>query len=153
MTTNWHFDVWRIMKPTMRTALAALLRSLAAVCLLILFAQRTHAEIACPVIIFDGKADQEDLGLTLMNTAKVPIRQLEFYCTAVGGHSARRSVCHVETGIFYPGTPYPIRFSFASKGARTVLVSMRSVQLSESYLWTAIHDQACRSLRISAKTK
>jgi len=142
------------MEIAIRMALKALLRSsLAALCLLILFAKHTRAEIACPIMLFDGKADPDDLGLSFMDTAKVPIRQLEFYCSAAGRHSARRSVCHVETGVFYPGTPYSIRFGFASKNAHTILVSLRSVQFSEAYLWTSTHDQACRSLRISVRAK
>jgi hypothetical protein len=135
-----------------RTTQATLLKSLAAVCLLIL-AQHSHAEIACPVMIFDGKAGQETLSLKLMDKAKVPIRQLEFYCTPLNGSPARRTVCHVETGIFYPGTSYPVRFNYAAKGAHTILMSLRSVQLSEGYIWTSTHDQACRSLRITSRAK
>jgi hypothetical protein len=134
-------------------AAVALSRCLAAVCLLILVVQYAHAEIACPVMMFNGKSEQGDLGLTFMNTAKVPIRQIEFYCTPISGHAARRSVCHIEAGIFYPGTPYPIRFSYATKGARTILVSLRTAQFSEGYLWISTHDQPCRSLRISARAK
>jgi hypothetical protein len=141
------------MRPAIRTAPVALLRYLAAVCLLILFAQRSLAEIACPVMIFDGKADQEILSLKLMDKAKVPIRQLEFYCTPLNGSSASRTLCHVETGIFYPGTSYPVRFNYAAKGAHTILLSLKSVELSEGYLWTSTHDQACRPLRISMRAK
>jgi hypothetical protein len=130
-----------------------LCKSLTAVCLLILLAQQTRAEIACPLVMFDGKSGQDDLGLTFMNKAKVPIRQIEFYCTSLNGQSARRSVCHTETGIFYPGTPYPIRFSKATKGARTILVSLRLVQFSEGFMWTSTHDQACRSLQIFSRVK
>src|ERR1700677_1731582 len=93
-----------------------LCKSLTAVCLLSLLAQQARAEIACPLMMFDGKSEQDDLGLTFMNKAKVPIRQIEFYCPSLNGQSERRSVCHTETGIFYPGTPYPIRFSNATKG-------------------------------------
>jgi hypothetical protein len=131
----------------------ALSKCLAAVCLLTLFVQYARAEIACPVMMFDGKSEQDDLGLTFMNKAKVPIRQIEFFCTSLNGQSARRSVCHTETGIFYPGTPYPIRFSQATKGARTILVSLRLVQFSEGFMWTSTHDQACRTLRISSRVK
>ncbi len=130
-----------------------LCKNLTAVCLLILFAQRARAEIACPLMMFDGKSEQDDLGLTFMNKAKVPIRQIEFYCTSLNGPSARRSVCHTETGIFYPGTPYPIRFSKATKGARTILVSLRLIQFSEGFMWTSTQDQACRSLQISSRVK
>jgi hypothetical protein len=132
---------------------AALSKCLAIACLVAFLAKHAHAEIACPVMIFDGKVDHEELELTFMDTAKVPIRQLEFYCTPVSGHTARRSVCHVETGMFFPGTPYPIRFSYATKGARTILLSLRLVQLSEGFMWTSTHDQACRSLRISSRVK
>jgi len=130
-----------------------LCKSLTAVCLLSLLAQQARAEIACPLMMFDGKSEQDDLGLTFMNKAKVPIRQIEFYCTSLNGQSARRSVCHTETGIFYPGTPYPIRFSNATKGARTILVSLRLVQFSEGFMWTSTHDQACRSLQIFSRVR
>src|ERR1700722_8295739 len=130
-----------------------LCKSLTAVCLLSLLAQQARAEIACPLMMFDGKSEQDDLGLTFMNKAKVPIRQIEFYCTSLNGQSERRSVCHTETGIFYPGTPYPIRFSNATKGARTILVSLRLVQFSEGFMWTSTHDQACHSLQISSRVK
>lgn len=130
-----------------------LLRFLIMVCALILSAQPTRAAIACPMMIYDGNANQEELNLRFMNTAKVPIRQIEFYCTPLDGHSKQRTLCGVESGIFYPGTPYSARFNYPSTRARIILVSLRSVQFSEGNMWMSGHDQACRSLRIHAKVK
>ena len=141
-----------IMTPTMRILRNEILRSLAMISAL-LFAQSLHASVACPVMIFNGSADQKEISLTFINKAKAPIRRLDFYCQAFSGRLARRSVCGEETGIFYPGSPYPVRFSYPDTGAHAIVVSLRSAQLSEGYMWSSTQDQACRPLRIHVSTK
>jgi hypothetical protein len=104
--------------------------------------------IACPVVFVNGHADQDGVDLTFMNRGKLPLDDLELYCTSLTAQT-----CHAETGIFYPGTPYTIRLSPPQKDTRSILVSLKSARLSDGDMWTSNHDQACRSLRIAVKRK
>jgi hypothetical protein len=116
-------------------------------------ALQARAGIACPVIFVNGHADQDSVDLTFMNRGKLPLDDLELYCTSLTGQTARRSTCHAETGIFYPGTTYIITLPPPQKSARSILVSLKSARLSDGDMWTSSHDQSCRSLRIAVKRK
>lgn len=109
--------------------------------------------IACPVIFVNGHADQDGIDLTFMNRGKLPLDDLELYCTSLTAQTTRRSTCHAETGIFYPGAPYTIRLSPPQKDTRSILVSLKSARLSDGDTWTSNHDRSCRSLKIAVKRK
>lgn len=117
-------------------------------------AANAQTRIACPVMMFDGSSDLSGgLGLTFMNTGKVPIQHLELYCAPLNGKTTRRSLCHTETGIFYPGTPYPIRFAYSSKAAFPIRISLKTIRLYDGYEWTPAHGQSCHSLTITKRRK
>lgn len=135
-------------------AARGMFRGFVVTCLLSMSTQPVRAAMACPVMLFDGRWDQDGAAsLTFMNTGKIPIRYLEFNCTPPNPQAARRSPCHTESGIFYPGTPYRVRLDYASKGSQSIRVSLKMAQLADGPIWTAEHDQSCRLLNIFRHAK
>jgi hypothetical protein len=116
-------------------------------------ALQAQAAIACPVILVNGHANQDGVDLTFINRGKLPLDDLELSCTSFTAQTTRRSACHAETGIFYPGTTYTVQFSLPQKDTRSILVSLKSARLSDGDTWTSSHDQSCRSLKIAVKRK
>ena len=109
----------------------------------------SRAGIACPVMLYGGKVDQGTVSVSFMNRGKAPIRELELNCTPLQGYKAKRSECHTEDGVFFPGTSYTISFSYPGKTPRTMSLSLKTALLSDGVRWTSIHDQPCKSLKIT----
>jgi hypothetical protein len=118
-------------------------------CIVLSSVKPSQAGIACPVMLYGGKVDQGTVSVSFMNKGKVPIRQLELYCTPLQGKKAKRSDCHTEAGLFFPGTPYTMSFSYPGKTPRAMSLSLKTALLPDGFRWTSIHDQPCRSLRIT----
>jgi len=110
--------------------------------------QSSHASMACPVRLSSGKVDQGKVSISFMNKGKVPIRQLELSCTPLQGRKERRLVCHTESGVFFPGTPYTLSFSYPGKTPEAIEVSLKTALLPDGTLWTSTHDEPCRPLKI-----
>ena len=119
-----------------------------AACIMLFPVQHVLAEIACPVMLYGGKVERGTVSVSFRNKGKVPIRQIELYCTPQG-QRAKRSDCHTEAGVFFPGTPYTMSFSYPGKAPRTMLLSLKTALLPDGIKWTSIHDQPCHSLRIA----
>jgi hypothetical protein len=120
-------------------------------CMALAVAQPLQAELACPVRLSDGKIDQGTISIRFMNGGKTPIRELNLDCTALGGGKAEHKACHSESGIFYPGTPYTVRFAYTGKAARSIEVSVNSAGLLNGSIWSSSQDQPCRPLKIVTK--
>jgi hypothetical protein len=108
----------------------------------------SQATMACPVRLSNGKLDQGKVNLSFMNKGKVPIRQLELYCAPLKGPKAKRLVCHTESGVFFPGTPYTLSFAYPGKTPPAMEISLKTVILPDGTLWTATHDEPCTPLKI-----
>ena len=104
--------------------------------------------MACPVRLSDGKIDQGTISVSFMNSGKTPIRELNLDCAPLQG---RKAACHSEAGVFYPGTPYSLRFAYAGKPSRSIEMSVESVRLQDGTLWSSSQDQPCRPLKIVQK--
>jgi hypothetical protein len=115
-------------------------RALLGFCIALVSVQPSWGGIACPVMLYGGKIDQGTVSVSFMNRGKVPMSQLELYCTPLQGQKPKRSDCHTEAGLFFPGTSYTM--SFAYPGKKTAL-------LRDGVRWTSIHDQPCKSLKIT----
>jgi hypothetical protein len=122
------------------------------VCLLSLSLQRSCAAIACPVSLFDGKADRDGIALSFRNIGKLPIQQLVFGCASSKTPASQHPNCHEETGLFFPGTDYTSSFAYPGS-AGSILVSLQSARLAGGSLWLAKRDQRCRPLRVVRKRK
>ena len=124
-------------------------RALLGICVALVSVQPSQAGIACPVMLYGGKIDQGTVSVSFMNRGKAPIRELGLSCTPLQGQKAKRSDCHTEDGVFFPGTPYSISFSYPGKTPRSMSLSLKTALLSDGVRWTSIHDQPCKSLKIT----
>ena len=109
----------------------------------------SQAGVACPMMLYDGKINQGTVSVSFMNKGKVLIGELELYCAPLQGPKAKRSDCHTEAGLFYPGTPYTMSFAYPGKAPRTMSLSLKTALLRDGVRWASIHDQPCKSLRIT----
>jgi hypothetical protein len=118
--------------------------------LTVILASFADASSTCPVTLVSGAADPDAIAVTFLNVGKLPIRRLEFNCIVVHAqtHKAERTPCHEENALFFPGTEYTVRYPYPDGIPRRVLVSLRSVTLSDGYIWKPSKRQACRMLRI-----
>ena len=107
--------------------------------------------MTCPVRLSDGKIEQGTISISFMNSGKTPIRELSLDCSPLQGQKATRVDCHREAGVFYPGTPYTLRFGYSGKASRAVEVSVESVRLQDGTIWTSTQDQPCRPLKIVSR--
>jgi hypothetical protein len=123
--------------------------ALLGVCIALVSVHPSWAGIACPVMLYGGKIDQGTVSVSFMNRGKAPIRELELYCTPLQGAKPKRSDCHTEAGLFFPGTPYTISFAYSGKSPRTMSLSLKTALLRDGSRWTSIHDQPCKSLKIT----
>ena len=60
-------------------------RTLIGVCIALVSVQLSWAGIACPVMLYGGKIDPGTVSVSFMNRGKVPMSQLELYCTPLQG--------------------------------------------------------------------
>jgi hypothetical protein len=128
--------------PEMKPYLFALIAS----CFLFLSVQPLWAGLACPVMLYGGKMSQGTITLSFRNQGKAPVRELDLACTPLHGH---KSDCHTEAGVFFPGTPYDMDFSYPGKAPRTFVLSLKAALFADGLRWTSLRDQPCKSLRIT----
>ena len=117
-------------------------------CIMSASVSSSHASMACPVRLSSGKVDEGKIDISFMNKGKVPIRQLELYCAPLKGPKAKRLVCHTESGVFFPGTPYTLSSAYPGKTPPAMEISLKTVILPDGTLWTATHDEPCTPLKI-----
>ena len=110
-----------------------------------------QAAMTCPVRLSDGKIDQGTISISFMNSGKTPIRELGLDCSPLQGRKSTRVDCHSESGVFYPGTQYSLRFAYSGKGSNAIEMSVESVRLQDGTIWTSTQDQPCRPLKIVSK--
>jgi hypothetical protein len=128
-----------------------------------LAAQPMHPSIPCPVLLVSGHAGRDSIELSFMNKGKMPIQQLSLGCSPAMAGRARDSICHTESGLFYPGQKYTIQFSytgvsytgaFGYTGAGRALprgavtLSVKGARLGNGELWMARSARACRPLKV-----
>jgi hypothetical protein len=109
----------------------------------------------CPVMLVSGTGDADAIVVTFRNVGKLPIRQLEFKCTPAGAQAdkGQRAHCREENALFYPGMEYTVRYPYPGGVRRAVLVTVKSVTLSEGYVFKPSKRQPCRTLSISPGRK
>ena len=54
-------------------------------CLVVGSVKPSHAGVACPIMLYDGKINQGTVSVSFMNKGKVPMSELELYCTPLQG--------------------------------------------------------------------
>lgn len=124
----------------------------AALSLVTLTTGSVWAQIACPVMLVDGRLGKDTISVTVRNTAKLPLEQFSLTCAPSVSQRTRGSACHSETGIFYPGVPYTVELVYpnAEKLGRVTL-SMREAVLSSGARWSSDSANKCRPLKVQKR--
>jgi len=117
-------------------------------------AQETHvtaavAQSPCPVLLVSGSADQNHVSITFMNMGKLPIHQVEFNCGRRNSvrNTADLSPCREDNALFYPGQEYTLEYA-TQDHSRNIQISVRSVTLSDGYVWKPSRGQSCGAVAI-----
>ncbi|HEY6447088.1 MAG TPA: hypothetical protein VIY53_11550 [Acidobacteriaceae bacterium] len=111
-------------------------------------AQPMHPSIPCPVLLVSGHVGRDSIELSFMNKGKVPIQQVSLGCSPAMAGKARDSICHTESGLFYPGQKYTMEFGYTGGMRGAVTLSVKGARLGNGELWMARSARACRPLRV-----
>lgn len=110
-----------------------------------------RAQIPCPVLLVSGRKGRDTIELSFLNKGKVPIQQLSVGCSPPNAGQARDSICHTESGLFYPGSKYTMKFAYTGARRGAVTLSVKGARLGSGELWTARNARACRPLAVRRK--
>ena len=117
--------------------------------LMVVLSSMTCAFGVCPVMMVSGVGERDNIVVTFRNAGKLPIRQLEFNCTPVQSHVVgQTNACRERNALFYPGMQYTVRYPYPGRSRGTVTVAVKSVMLSDGFVWRPSRKQPCRTLRI-----
>ena len=132
----------------MRRATVTMMAVMAAFCTSQLQAQAVHPSIPCPVLLVSGHATRDSIELSFMNKGKMPIQQVRLGCSPPMAGNARDSICHTESGLFYPGQRYAMTFGYTGAMRRTVTLTVQGARLGDGELWTPRNARVCRPLTV-----
>lgn len=99
----------------------------------------------CPVMMVSGVGERDQIVLTFRNVGKLPIRRLEFACASGG----RTGVCREGNALFYPGMEYTVRYPYPAGKRGPVTVGVKSLTMSNGFVWKPSKKQPCRTLRVA----
>ncbi len=109
------------------------------------------AQSPCPILLVSGAADQDHISITFINMGKLAIRQLEFNCgprNSTIGKMATLSPCRENNSLFYPGHEYTLDYANQHQ-SHDVLISVKSITLSNGNVWKPSRSQSCRMVAIN----
>jgi len=96
----------------------------------------------CPLTLVSCEGDRNAIVISFSNAGKLPISRLEFSCVATRRqakhnqvHATHAGICREENAMFFPATPYEVRYPYPDRVPVPVLVSVKSVTLSDGYIW------------------
>ena len=109
----------------------------------------------CPVTLLSATGDANSISITFQNVGKLPIRELEFNCVPVQQHAekAQPTSCREANALFFPGMEYTVSYPYPGGVPERILVALKSLTLSNGYVWKPSQRQLCRELRIYPKKK
>jgi hypothetical protein len=121
--------------------------------LVLILTPLAHASSPCPFTLVSGEVAPHSLTLTFWNTGKLPIRRLELNCTLVRAQANKTESipCREQNALFFPGPEYTVSYAFAGALPRSALVSLKSVTLSNGFIWKSSRRQPCRAMKIYSK--
>jgi hypothetical protein len=126
-------------------------KTLALVVFAVLSAHDMHSQVPCPVSLTSATAEHDSIKLEFMNKGKVPIEQLSLSCTPPANNKSRSATCHIEGGIFYPGTEYWIEIPYPGANRHSTIIAVKEVRLAGGEFWNPRSSDSCRTLRVSRK--
>ena len=109
-------------------------------------AQEARVAIPCPVMLVSGHVRGGSIELSFRNKGKVPLQQVSLGCSPAMAGRPRDAICHMESGLFYPGTPYTMAFAYTGARRGAVTLSVKSARLGTGEFWMARSARACRPL-------
>jgi hypothetical protein len=122
---------------------------------LILFAaipaHAIYSQIPCPVSLTSATTEQDSIKLQFRNKGKLPIEELSLSCTPPANSKSRGTICHNETGIFYPGMEYWVEIAYPGANRHSTLIAVNEVHLTGGAYWNKRSSDSCRTLRASRK--
>src|SRR5579859_2560149 len=123
---------------------------LGVVMLALILAPFADASSPCPLTLIGGEIAPHSLTLSFWNTGKLPIRRVELNCTLVRAQANRtQSIpCVEHNSLFFPGPEYTVSYAYAGSPPRSALVSLKSVTLSNGFVWKSSRRQPCRAVKI-----
>ena len=111
------------------------------------------ASPTCPVKIVTTAAEPDGIALTFFNRGKLPIRRLEFTCTAIHPQSraAGAARCIEDNALFFPGPEYTVKYGYPGGKRQPVRVTLRNATLGDGYFWKPSRNEPCQVARIYPK--
>ena len=136
------------MIPRMSKALPLALLALA-------FASRGDTKGSCPIMLVGGAKDQDTISVTFRNTAKLPIRRLEFRCRLANppAKGAGQARCYEPNASFLPVGEYTVAYAIPGASRGAVLVSVKSVTFSDGHIFKPTKRDPCKTLTIRMPNK
>jgi hypothetical protein len=113
--------------------------------------QPGQAAANCPIRLSGGAISQGTVTFSFMNQGKTPVRELHLDCTRRKGQKMVRTACHSESGVFYPGNPYSVRFDDTDKVSHPVEVIVESARFQDGGIWTSSQDVPCKALKLASR--
>jgi len=113
----------------------------------------TYGSSSCPLMIASSTADQDGIRLTFRNAGKLPIRRLDFRCTATRRGKTQSGNCLEKNAMFFPGPEYSVSYSYPDGKPEPVMVSVRSLTWSNGYIWKPSKRNTCRVMNIHPPRK
>ena len=110
---------------------------------------------SCPINLLSGTGDASSIAITFQNVGKLPIRELELNCVPFQQpvHKTGPTGCHEANALFFPGMEYTVSYPYPSGRSERLRISLRSVTLSNGYVWKPSRPQLCRVLEIDPKKR
>jgi hypothetical protein len=110
---------------------------------------------SCPINLLSAGGDANSISITFQNVGKLPIRQLEFDCVPLQ-ESARKDqhiTCREANALFFPGMEYTVSYPYPKGISSRILVSVKSITLSNGYVWKPSKNDRCGELRVDFNRK
>jgi hypothetical protein len=116
--------------------------------LLLLLSSVVGASPLCPITIVSGSGGGDGFSVSFWNSGKLPIRRLEFSCTPLRGElrKAHLHPCREDNALFFPGSKYTVEYPYPDGVPRPLLLSVKSVTLSDGYVWIPHKQQTCHTV-------
>jgi hypothetical protein len=105
-----------------------------------------EVRIPCPVMLVSGHVRGTSIELSFRNEGKVPIQQVSLGCSPPMKGQARDAICHTESGLFYPRTPYTMEFGYTGARRGAVTLSVKGARLGTGEMWMARSARSCKPL-------
>jgi hypothetical protein len=110
-----------------------------------------YGQVPCPVALLAAKAEKDSIQLEFMNKGKVPIEQLSLACTPAGSNKFTDGTCHVETGIFYPGSQSWMKIDYSGASRHSIEISVLQLDIGTGVVWQPGPSTRCKVLRVTRK--